>query len=534
MAKRPYLSSEIRRVLAIISDIITGQKSIGCTLLPGINELSNRIGFSRGTIYKALHYLENHGVLVIRPRKDIQIIMTEQNKEFLTSLKHNLNQPDTLTLQPKWKELKDCILEKITNHTYPPGYLLPTIKELCYEYGTSYRVLHKALQAAVEEGKLERFKKGYRVCKISKGVGGSTIVFFQEYIDKIVLEGSTPHAVKYWPYIENECQRMNISLLAVAISRVPDSTKMVPPNLQKLIKNIESEYSVLGYIVPTIFSPEGLEIVPFLLKTIGNTGKPVAILEESKALSYDTIKSNCPHARIFALATGNSSGKIVGNYLVELGHRKAAFFPPKHEANDDIPNTRLKGIAETFTCATTSISIFNRPVPKSKQLAFSSQNFNLFISSLRPVVRDFIRKYGLRNECSVYVSYCAKIYTDLELRSVLYHDDFNDALAQSGITAWVCYNDTIALGALDFLKSKGVEVPKTISVIGFDDTIEGLGRGLTSYNFNIPAIIDAILAYLLFPMRKLKKGPPDIVEIPGKIMERESTNSKRSSIRAIV
>jgi DNA-binding LacI/PurR family transcriptional regulator len=38
------------------------------------------------------------------------------------------------------------------------------------------------------------------------------------------------------------------------------------------------------------------------------------------------------------------------------------------------------------------------------------------------------------------------------------------------VTGLVCFNDRVALGALDALRRKGVDVPSGVSVVGYDDS----------------------------------------------------------------
>jgi LacI family transcriptional regulator/LacI family repressor for deo operon, udp, cdd, tsx, nupC, and nupG len=43
------------------------------------------------------------------------------------------------------------------------------------------------------------------------------------------------------------------------------------------------------------------------------------------------------------------------------------------------------------------------------------------------------------------------------------------SLLNSGVTAVLCYNDRVAIGALEACRSQGLAVPGTVSIVGFDD-----------------------------------------------------------------
>ncbi len=69
-----------------------------------------------------------------------------------------------------------------------------------------------------------------------------------------------------------------------------------------------------------------------------------------------------------------------------------------------------------------------------------------------------------------------------------YADDVADgeallpALLESGVSAVFCYNDSLAIGALHACRRCGVEVPRQLSVVGFDDidTARYLNPALTT------------------------------------------------------
>lgn len=58
-------------------------------------------------------------------------------------------------------------------------------------------------------------------------------------------------------------------------------------------------------------------------------------------------------------------------------------------------------------------------------------------------------------------------------------------------------NDKIGLQALEYLRNQGVSVPRDISVVGFDNTREALAADLTSFDFNLPAIVHTMLDHIV-------------------------------------
>jgi DNA-binding LacI/PurR family transcriptional regulator len=102
---------------------------------------------------------------------------------------------------------------------------------------------------------------------------------------------------------------------------------------------------------------------------------------------------------------------------------------------------------------------------------------------------------------------------------------FRKALALKRVTAWVCVNDAMALVAQDYLKARKIGMPQRLSLIGFDDTMEAFGQGLSSYNFNVANVVQTMLGHLLKPSRKSETAAA--VELPGIVMQRTTSGPVR-------
>jgi DNA-binding LacI/PurR family transcriptional regulator len=92
------------------------------------------------------------------------------------------------------------------------------------------------------------------------------------------------------------------------------------------------------------------------------------------------------------------------------------------------------------------------------------------------------------------------------------------------ITALVGENDRLAHFALNLFESSGIAIPRQLSIAGFDNSIESLGVGLTSYDFNTPAYVNAITDFLLRPPQPRGKTPHrGTIEVEGRVIMRRST-----------
>jgi len=59
-------------------------------------------------------------------------------------------------------------------------------------------------------------------------------------------------------------------------------------------------------------------------------------------------------------------------------------------------------------------------------------------------------------------------------------------------------------------------------VTALDNTEDSFGQGLTSYDFNVPAIVQTMFDHILEPRRSIPRAGP-ILEVPGVVMARQSS-----------
>jgi DNA-binding LacI/PurR family transcriptional regulator len=99
---------------------------------------------------------------------------------------------------------------------------------------------------------------------------------------------------------------------------------------------------------------------------------------------------------------------------------------------------------------------------------------------------------------------------------------FTSALSLPGVHAWVLPSDYETFFALHFLRERGVQVPRRISLIGFDDEKLALRFNLSSYNFKFSAIAQRTISFILNPSHILFRNTPRI-ECEGIVVERGSS-----------
>ncbi|NRQ36674.1 LacI family DNA-binding transcriptional regulator [Nonomuraea sp. NN258] len=99
------------------------------------------------------------------------------------------------------------------------------------------------------------------------------------------------------------------------------------------------------------------------------------------------------------------------------------------------------------------------------------------------------------------------------------------AIAASGATGVLCYNDLVALGLIEGLDARGVRVPGDVSVIGVDDSLPGrLNRPkLTTITMPTAAAGRMAVDLLLAAVGAGELGTPTLARLETNLVIREST-----------
>jgi hypothetical protein len=84
---------------------------------------------------------------------------------------------------------------------------------------------------------------------------------------------------------------------------------------------------------------------------------------------------------------------------------------------------------------------------------------------------------------------------------------------------WVAENDAVGSMCARYLRDHGLD--RSIDLVAFDDTTEAFIGDFSSYNFNVPAVMRAMLEHLLHPVPLRASELADYpVELEGYVVER--------------
>jgi len=496
-------TSSSGRAYTFLQKKIARSKRNGTVRLPPIASLAGEGGFSATTISKAVVRLAEEGIITRAPRKGIMISSSPTG------------QKKTVLIPPnRSEEIVMALTKDIALHWFSAGTILPPRKELCIRYGTCYPTLSVALEKLVQQGKLVPYKKSFRVFQPSHPHPYSSVVFISPSGNGSPQFYTGTHGSEFWRGLEHFCLQRNIHLHlfgANHLLEINESPFSLLPSLSKV--------PFLGYI----FNVTGLEEeqIDIVVSRLLAHDKQIALLVENpktRIPSWIITKKLC---KVFSIGFSELHGRAIGNFLLRQGHRAIAYFG--NHRSDRAGLNRYMGIKKAFDEMEAEAHLFRNE---------RTNSFNDIVESLQQDLDRWFCAYKEKTipDIPFHSSFTTQPVADhfknlFSVSNTLYTMDilFARALKNKTITAWVTYNDTIALEALRFLHIKKVKVPSQIALVGFDNTLDAFGHGLTTYSFNLYALANAILNHITNDPVIFEPGENGIIELPGNIIERDTT-----------
>jgi DNA-binding transcriptional regulator YhcF (GntR family) len=482
--------------------------------LPSIRKLASMADVSLVTMWKAAQLLKQKGIVSIVHGQGIRPI-TRENRQTLT-VDAGQDASGSPAAEKKWNVVKRLIHRDILNGIYQPGEEMPTLKEMASKYGTCYITLKKSLAALSNDNCIVPSKRTFRIAPLSKKKSHSYIIVLTRGEESGELNTWTPWGRELMQTLDKMCAQARITV-AYYIYAWKDAGCVFIGENGETIPELPVNDFVLGFLVRSQ-SQDDLHIE--LIRKLTKYKKYIAVSDEGACFTPPFPYADNPKIRLFSLETSTSVGCKAAQFLLRHGHRKIAFFSPFHQTSWS--KTRLEGIIQTYesaglTSAVDAYTIDNIPFPFGyrKPVSCGNETMGAFIHAVFPVYSGdgVSQRIAARLRDSL-----ERTAEEEELRISMKHF-FEKALLDSAVSAWVCVNDRIAMAALEFLK--GHAGARGITLISYDDTFEAFKYKISSYNFNISALVNAMLSFVLYPRRECFKkhaGSPILIE--GTLIER--------------
>jgi DNA-binding LacI/PurR family transcriptional regulator/DNA-binding transcriptional regulator YhcF (GntR family) len=544
----------IDRALNAIRETIREQGLISGDRLPPIWQLAARLRISSTSLWKALAVAKETGLVsVVRGGR------ITAGSLGIALAGGGLN-PDIINTGSVWRRKRAELEQDIVNGDFQESGVLPSAKELQARYAVCAVTLRKMLAALVRAGMLAQNGKLYRVPLAPKKSRHRSVTVFSAGNDK-GIDLQSHRVQKMVEALEYQCGRSDIGLEHVGLD--PSDTAMAGrvPDLAAKSK------SSIGYMVnlPWAVDRESEERIRDLAAHLAGHGKPMAVLDNAGTFNLPIGKKVRGTMQVFRIA-GRLAGRQVGRFLRGLGHRRIAYLSHVHQ--NEWSRNRLAGLADVF--AESGLAYEVAPIVLDNVETYYARSSWLGslppaevakIASIQSVPEqlEFIIRYlekgrwpshwnksridFMQRELTLLHELAKKghdprLFVDVrdallnnvahQKNEVLFVALFERALAVRGCTAWVTANDGLAGNAMSFLRAKKVNVPKNISVVGFDNMPDRSDRGLTTYDFCISNIVHRMLWSILHHDARhggTQRGP---TEVEGIIIERETAGRTRS------
>jgi DNA-binding transcriptional regulator YhcF (GntR family) len=512
MTTIPRRTRARRRARDYLLGVVDAARRKGTARLPTIAALAAGAGVACATMRREVAELRAEGLLLVSHGSGIRLSPAASGRE--------LPLADVPSARPAqgWQKLRMRMEQDLLRGVYRPAGMLPRIKELAGRYGVCYRTLRKALDALLADGRLEASKKGCRVPFATANGRQNTIVLVVRGAEAGRSIGTwAPRNREQFSALEKECTLANVKL-EFAIFQYRDGVLVGADGGNRLAVAPERLPSVLGFMVWT----QGLADLglPAFCDHLARYGRPVAVLDVSGGEDFRSLHHTGSLSRVFALGFSQRCGEIVGRYLLGLGHRRLVYIC-------SAPGARAAGLREAFAAAG-----FENAVDEVIYAPGGPGGVGTEAEAF-----DYLLTHGLderrwdhrtlKRALQRFRERLAGVQGD-EAAYEMLEPAVEQALAVRDATAWVAWNDQTALRCLELLERRGVRLPQDLSLAGFDDVHEAFLEGLTSYNFNVEAIVHAMMTHILRPQpfRPVQRRAP--VEIDGFVNTRRTTGKPRA------
>jgi len=498
--------------------------------LATLKQLAKYAGVSAGAMKEALADLQNKGKISIFKNRGIY---AGNNSDIQGQASGTPQVKESIR---KWEQVRVQLEQSIYEGAFSGYPKLPSVKELMTQYNVCFATMKKVLDALEENRVIARS-------------GASLVIAEQNYTSQhdslLYVIAMSKGDAKTWMktelgrrsiyYFQRECLKAKVNLVLSIYNLRSKNITYIDVDKEKI-----SNSNFLGYIVFAIHLSESA--TDSLIHNLGQVDKksgrvpgdikrPVAIIDGKGGGVALSPEQESKAVRVFQVAR-NQSGQEVGRYLLGKGHKKIAFVSSCHR--EPWSQSRLAGLKESFkkvekTSAITPYVLDHYDEPeelpelnaKAKGMLKKLSSIYKALEQLSGTLFDISAGDNIKNS---FREFEYNLKRSLCLAPLL-GNLVKEISTKNGITACVGANDTIALYVRFFLSRAGLQIPRDVALLGFDDMKSASDHDLTSYKFNVSNIANKCLSFILYPSFFMQQNRQSIVECRGTLVERKSTQS---------
>lgn len=427
--------------------------------------------------------------------------------------------------RPKANTVADRLQRDLILEGFHGAERIPTAKELTIKYGVCHATLRQACRILVDSGTIEPDRRGYRVVSTAIGRRSSNrLILIGRGLN---IEGGvsmlTARTQRMVTYLTALCRKLTVSLDAFGVFYIGTELTF-STELERILWDKETAGTILGFL----FWPAGLSM-PFIhamLKRLNRLGRPVSVLDENAAIDGHVYGAS--RTGIFLTSAYQRAGRAVAQHLRDQGHRKVAYIAANAHAT--YTRNRLAGVVQVFGEVDHRTGVVPVMVSMGESgLPDRPAGNDLYLVAGKALSWAKVDGHhdDILNESLFNTGRNSLVTTDrLAQMRKSFVPLLQKQLEDTACTAWVCENDTLALLCRDFLLHAGKNIPRDIALAAFDDGPEAFAWGITSYNFDESALVNAMVDHVLHPGRA-RPGADGRVLIEGFVNVRGSTDHRR-------
>ncbi len=508
----------VEKAVKLLERLVDAARAAGGARLPTVAYLARTYHFSNTTLCRALAQLEARGD--IEQRRKAGIVVRSLTPPARA-------RPDKPSYQPTKQERVYRMLRKeFAFRHHEAGHALPSSKQLAARLGIGRDTLRGVMRRLAEEGAIERHGRWFRFPPMERypGTGAIMLVAHGFYYG---ISHRIPERAREWiQLMDLYCCQHNVTLDIVPFPLLAEHMS-TPGSVRRFIDRELRGRKLLGIQVWSIGMR--MDQLRAAIENLAFTKAPLAVFdEEGKVPETLMQRSGRTNVKFFSIETNKTSGIHMGRFLKRTGHPTVLYITPY--ANTGWSRTRLQGMREAVDGSGCAVV----PLTASHEKSFKvdeDPRMQTMLTAMRRATRDFETSPMMQNK---HLNVVAHIEDYMRYRGVwnTLIPVFERALAMPGTTMWVGTNDFVASLAHGFLSNRGIRIPEDISLAGFDNSHIATFLKLTSYDFNAPRILQAMLTFNLEGGRSTNpylRGT--LVEIDGYVNNRWSVRMHSGSSR---
>jgi DNA-binding transcriptional regulator YhcF (GntR family) len=262
--------------------------------LPPVRTLAAEAGVALVTMHKAIHRLCEAGTL--RTIKGRGIWLSE-------ALPPTHSSPMKHAIAPRWRRIRDELLERIHSGVYTPARPLPSIGVLQEELGASYRTVRKALSDLEDKGAITPCKRTFRPVPIGDARAGAALLIITIEDGQLHPKIASRRDEVLLGSLERGCSQARIRPVMIGLQgdRYTLSSAQI---LKRIITETERYGPILGAVVRIGF----IQSVEPLLDYLLSLRMAVAVIDEFGDFTPELKSRYCGRLALFNVSFPPTAG----------------------------------------------------------------------------------------------------------------------------------------------------------------------------------------------------------------------------------